>query len=396
MRVLFVHSGSDLYGASRSLLRLSSRLVDDGHNVCVVLPGEGPLGVELNRTGAQVVIHRRLPVVTRDVGIGLAAALQLAGSIPVSMVQLYRLARTFGAEVIHTNTALILSPGPVARLLGVPHVWHVREVFAEFQRLWQWYQRFMVAFADRIVCVSAAVAGQFSSPGAKGKVVVLHNGFPASEFSDVESDRIESFRKRFALGERPVVSVIGRIKLARKGQDVLVRAIARLPERHHPARFLCVGSPFPGNEAHQRKLVDLAEQLGVSDHLTITGDVDDVHAAYASSDVVVLPSALPEPFGGVVVEAMALGIPVIGTAIGGTTEQILDGQTGYLVPPNDPAALADRLTMLLDDQELRRTMGEKGRSRFLSEFEFEPFYRTMLSIYETALSDRVPRRDSWY
>ena len=80
-------------------------------------------------------------------------------------------------------------------------------------------------------------------------------------------------------------------------------------------------------------------------------------------DLFVLPSAQPEPFGGVVMEAMGMGLPVIATQIGGSLEQVADGVTGYLVPPSDPLALADRLEPLLRNADLRAAMGNAGRLR---------------------------------
>jgi glycosyltransferase involved in cell wall biosynthesis len=108
-------------------------------------------------------------------------------------------------------------------------------------------------------------------------------------------------------------------------------------------------------------------------------------------DVVALPSALPEPFGGVVIEAMALGRPVVGTNAGGTPEQIDDGVTGHLVPPGDPPALAEAIGRLLADRELRERMGAAGRSRYLERFEFERFYGTMTAVYQELIAQRQLR-----
>jgi glycosyltransferase involved in cell wall biosynthesis len=127
--------------------------------------------------------------------------------------------------------------------------------------------------------------------------------------------------------------------------------------------------------------MDLVRELGLQQAAVFTGDVNDVKAAIAALDVMVLPSGQPEPFSGAVLEAMALAKPVVGTRLGGTVEQIDDGVTGLLVPPNEPAAMAAALCRLFGDPALRDRMGQAGRKRFLERFEFEPFYAAMLALY---------------
>jgi glycosyltransferase involved in cell wall biosynthesis len=113
-------------------------------------------------------------------------------------------------------------------------------------------------------------------------------------------------------------------------------------------------------------------------------------AAYCALDICVLASGSPEPFAGTVVEAMAFGKPVIGTRLGGTIEQIENGVTGYLIPPNAPGAMADALRRLLSYRGLRHSMGAAGRQRFERLFEFEGFYARMLKLYTDVLSTRKP------
>ncbi len=375
-----MHSGADLYGSGRSLLRLSSRLVRDGHAVLAVLPYDGALRAELEHNGASVTIHRNLPIVERHKMRRRLGLIKLLLSMPISVISLLRLAARFRPDIIHTNTAVVLSSGIAARIAGVPHVWHIREFFVDFPGLWQRYQWFMHRFSDVIICVSAAVAEQFDPRIRETRVTVVHNGFPKGEFG-TSPEAVAAFRQRFGIEGCPAVGVVGRIKLGRKGQETFVRAAACLQEAFPQARFLLIGSPFSGNEDHLDRLMALVQELGLQGKVIYTGDVDDVKAAYAALDISVLPSGQPEPFGGTVIESMAMGLPIVGTRHGGTVEQIEDGVTGFLVEPNNPEELAAALARLLGDAELRRRMGECGRERFLCLFEFGPFYDKMLSIY---------------
>lgn len=349
-----------------------------------VLPYDGPLRNELEKNGVPVVIHHNLPIVTRPGFHRARGLIDLMLAWPISVLRLSSAARKFRPDIIHTNTAVILSSGLAARLAGVPHVWHVRETFVEFPGLWRWYQWFMDYLSDVIVCVSAPVAEQFDRNIRERKIVVAHNGFPKEEFAPVEPARVAKFLESFGLNGYLTVGVVGRIKFGRKGQDVFVRSAALLKDKFPNARFVLVGSPFPGNEAHFHNLMSLVKDLGVEDRVVYTGDVQDIKAALAALDISALPSGLPEPFAGVVIESMALGKPVVGSKHGGTVEQIEDGVTGFLVEPNDPEALAAALERLLCDADLRRRMGENGRERFMRLFEFEAAYQKMLSIYARA------------
>lgn len=387
LRILFVHSGSDMYGASRSLLRLSSRLVSDGACVTAVLPHRGPLCEALSGKNVQVVVHSGLALLERarmKSPLGMARLLLDTFS---SIKSLRKLTIEFKPHLVHTMTSVILSSGIAATTCGVPHLQHVRESFGEFGGLWRLYQFYLAMFASRIVCVSTPIANQFARGLLIRKVEVLHNGFPRTEFENVTASQIRAFKEKFHLENAShLVGVVGRIKYLRKGQDVFVKAAAQLKPRFPDARFLCIGSPFPGNELHLSRLLELIKEQGVAEYVLCTGDVDDIKAALAALDMVVLSSVQPEPFAGVVIEAMALSRPVVATAVGGSLEQVTDGVTGFLVEPGNAESMAKAIGRLLESPEQARLFGRNGRQHFLERFEFEPFYRKMLSLYERVMS----------
>jgi glycosyltransferase involved in cell wall biosynthesis len=379
MRILFVNHNADLYGASRSLLRLASRLHADGNNIAVAMPSDGPLRVALESAGVRTLVEPHIAVVERSVLRSTRGRVKFLAELPISVWHLRRLMGRLRPDVVHANTSVLAAAGMAARLARVRIVLHVREFYDEFPALWPAYRRWLTLTSDRIVCVSQAVADRFG-PAAK-RVMVLHNGFPAGEFAPVSAERVDAFRRRFGVDTGRLAGVLGRIKLGRKGQETFVAAAGLLRDRLPDARFMIIGAPFAGNETHQLELERQARELGLGHRVVFTGELADVRAAYAALDVVVLPSGQPEPFGGVVIEAMAMGRPVVGTAIGGTPEQIDDGVTGRLVPPGDPAAMAAALDELLEDEPRRAAMGRRARTRFEERFEFEPFYRRMLGVY---------------
>ena len=162
-------------------------------------------------------------------------------------------------------------------------------------------------------------------------------------------------------------------------------AAALIHDRFPDERFAIIGSPFAGNEDHEKELRRFAGEHGISDRVIFCGECDDMGAAYSALDIVVLASGTPEPFGGVVIVAMANGRAVIGTDIGGTREQIANGTTGLLIPPDDPFAMSKAMARLFSDPKYREEMGDAGQQRFLQQFEFEPFYEKMTGLYRETL-----------
>ncbi|MFU8781324.1 MAG: glycosyltransferase [Kiritimatiellia bacterium] len=380
MRVIFVHNGADLYGASRSFLRLCSRMVRDGITVRAVLPESGPLLDALRDAGVDVLVLHPLPLIERRAFRSLSGIIKTIWCTPVSVWRLRGVIRDFQPDLVHSNLSVLYTPAIAARWMRIPHVWHIRECYGEFGAFWKIYRRFMLWGSDRILAVSQAVADQFGAQGA-GRVMVLHNGFPIEEFDAVPVARQRAFRDRVGVRDEPLVGLVGRIKFVRKGQEYLAEAAALLKDRFPDVRYVLVGSAFPGNEAHVDALRERIAALGVGDRVLLAGDVEDIKAAYAAMDIVVMASGLPEPFGGVVIEAMAMGKPVVGSAMGGTLEQVVDGVTGLLVPPRDPVALAKALARLLENEELRQRMGAAGRKHFEQHFAFGPFYDALRALY---------------
>jgi glycosyltransferase involved in cell wall biosynthesis len=277
------------------------------------------------------------------------------------------------------------APALAAKLAAIPHVWHVRDSFLEFRSLWGLYRRYITSLSHQVITVSRPIAAQFT--GASN-VVVVHNGMPLQEFAAETTTLRDEFRAKYNLGASLVVGCVGRIKFVRKGQEILVQSIALLKERGIHAKFLIVGAPSIGNEDHLTRLRQLIQDLRVADDVIFTGELEDVKPAYGAMDVFVLPSAQPEPFGGVVLEAMAMRRPVIATAIGGSLDQVEDGKTGFLIPPGNSQALADRLATLLLDADLRREMGEAGYDRLAACFSIPQMVARIENVYRTALNPR--------
>lgn len=437
-RILYVHNSADIYGASRSLLRLLPEVRQRGFSPIVVLPEDGPLRLRIEQLQLGITVHIEpgLSVIDRGAFGTFSGVTRFLLGFPFSVVRLWQVIRRHHIELVHTNTGVMPSTALAACLAHVPHVWHVRDSFQEFRSLWNIYRRYITGLSQRVICVSHPIANQF--PGASN-VTVIHNGVPLDEFPENPAELRAKFREEFALGNAVVVGCVGRIKFVRKGQEVLVQAIAKLKQRGFSAKGLIVGSTSVGNEEHLTRLTKLITDLGLkfastetdsamrsqtnsstsarqtqdsrpvgvlnreprqrespitsaatlsSADVIFTGELADPKPAYAAMDVFVLPSAQPEPFGGVVLEAMAMSRPVIATAIGGSLDQVVDGKTGFLVPPGDADALAAKLEVLLRDYSLREQMGLAARRRLEECFSIDQMVEKLLAVYREALHQK--------
>lgn len=188
-------------------------------------------------------------------------------------------------------------------------------------------------------------------------------------------------------GDRPRIVSVGRL-VPRKGFDTLIRALARVPD----AELVIVGGPDRSplaDEPEARRLQELAGWLGVSDRVQLAGAItrDEMPAMLRSADVVAC-TPWYEPFGIVPLEAMACGVPVVATAVGGMRDTVVDGVTGRLVPPRDPEALAQALSSLLPDRRWRAALGTSGRERARTRYSWDRIAADTERIYDKVVPSR--------
>jgi len=390
MRILFVHSPADLYGASRALLRLCSDMRRSGWEVAVVLPEEGALSQRLAKVGVEIFLMPGIAKLERKNFATAAGAVRFCRAVLSDIRAQRRIIARWRPDVVHTNISIIPSAAVAAKLAGLPHLWHLRETYSEFPGFWAVYKHIMGAFSTRIVCCSQVTADQLAGSWVGRRARIVYNGLSSSEFCTFSAADVAAWRRRFAPEGGPVVGVVGRIRMVRKGQEVFVAAAQQLAAAFPTARFICIGDAYPGNESHVEELRRRAERAGIGHRFEITGDIEDVAAATAALDIAVMPSVVPEPFGNVVMEAMCLGKPVVASSNGGGREQIEEGVTGFLVPPGDADALARALATLLADPERARAMGEAGRRRFEALFTSDKGHAAICRLYAELGLDVAP------
>lgn len=331
----------------------------------MVLPERGELAPLLEDAGAEVVV-RPLAVLRRGLmnPAGLAA---IAGRLAADRRALADLARSRHAALVHQNTSVILSAPP-----GLPRVTHVREIYSGAPALaWSALRRRIEA-ADELLCVSAAVRAQFS----KGNVV--HDGLPPVPGL---ADRAAARHELFIQDGEFAVLLAGRIS-DWKGQDVLARALAA-PGMEHVVGLIA-GNAWKGEEHRERELRELAETLRIGGRLRLLGFRADLDPLYAAADAAAVPSRRPDPLPNSALEAAAAGLPVVAANHGGLPEIVRDGETGLLVEPGDPRALATAIRSLAADPERAEQMGEAAKQDVTRRFAPQKMLDGVQAAFERA------------
>ena len=301
-----------------------------------------------------------------------------------------RLARWFRQEGI----ALVLSwmgkahlyGGVAARLAGVPAVWFQHGIPAQDSWMDRWITR--VPAVGVLACSEAAAAAQRRLRPVR-PVAVVH---PAAELTAFEPDRLPApmeARRQLGLPESgPLIGMVGRLQRW-KGMHTLVQAMPRILERHPEARAVIVGGRHELEPDYEPWLRGLITRLGLQDRVWLAGFQKDIPLWMQAMDVVVHASDR-EPFGIVVVEAMALGKPVVAGAEGGPREIITEGVDGLLAPYEDAETLARQILRYLDDPAFARRVGEAARHR-ARDFSPEAFAQRVLDVLQSfeEMPDRI-------
>ena len=386
VRVLYVSdTGGELGGAERSLLSLIEGLDQRRYAVFALLFTEGRFATLLRGAHVEVAVRRLGTIArTRNPLKLLLYALYLLHGVAVLAWHI----RRKRIDIVHANkNTLAVHVVPAAWLAGAVSVWHVRNRARNFGRVGAW----LVRRCSKLVCVSESIAEPFrrAFPDAAGKMAVVHEGIEAPLYAAREMGT--DFRD--AIGAQPgerLVGTVGRIT-PWKGQDDFLRAAARVAGEHPEARFLVVGdcvssqAELAADRAYRDGLRALADELGIAEKTRFTGYREDVPGVMNGLDVFVLASH-DEPFGLVVLEAMAAARPIVATAAGGVPDIVRDGSEALLVPPRDAAAMAAAIARLLSDEPLAASLGRAAEARVRDEFPLWRHAARMREVYERLMA----------
>lgn len=406
IKVLGVHAGGGIGGAPVSLVQLLAGLPRDEFEPTVAFTEAGDMLEVAASHGLRGMVVRAPAAFFYSAHAALdpRTLAPLVVHFRSSVLAAERLLESERPDIVHLNTSVLLPFGVAARRLGVPVVWHVREVLGGNPWLRSWHARFICRHADVVVATSAAV---------KDCLVCAQNAEVVPNAVDLRHYRLELLQRRDEIraglavppGAR-VIAILGSVQRV-KGHwlvlDAMQRLAASLPDvlvllvaggvsqayaRSWKGRLKrLLGVPLDNLDALRRDV----RRRGLDAHFRPIGFRADIPEILAASDALVFPSLRPEGFGRPLIEAMAMARPVVATDLGPTREIVEHEVSALLVPPGSSDALAQALTRVLTDPLLAARLGKAGRDRVQERFDLPQQVDRMAQIYRRTLTHRAPR-----
>lgn len=348
-------------GAQTSLFRILSHLDRNRFSpeVVCLYNGDGP--------AARGIRALEIPVVD----LGMKSKIRLD-----ALWRFGRILRARRPAILHTWLFHANIPGRVlGRLTGVPIVISSERTMGQEGMVRRRVNRLTASCADSIVCVSQAVADFASAEIGlpAGKLLVIPNGTDVAQFANLPS-QIEARKKHNLPIDAVIVGAIGRLHSV-KGCSVLVDSFKEINSLFPKTCLL-----FAGAGPERPRLEAQAGRLGLREKVRFVGDQERIPPLLPAVDIAAIPS-FHEGMPNAALEAMAAGVPVVATAVGGTPEVVLDGETGILVPPGDPGALAAAITRLVRNPAERTRLGQAGKRRIFENFSIQVAVRKLERHY---------------
>jgi len=365
-------------GVERGTVEVGLAIAAAGGRSLVVSNG-GPMVHELTRAGAE---HFELPVHSKNYFTMRKNADKLVELIKREQV-----------DIVHARSrAPAWSAYWAAKRAGVHFVTTFHGTYSHGNWIKRRYNAVMTK-GEKVIAISSFIAGHLRKIYGvqKDRIRIVPRGVDLARFDPevVSSERMVHLAGQWRLADGvPVVMLPGRLTRW-KGQKVFIEAVAELGR--NDARFVLVGSD-QGREAYHKELENFIDSKGLNNIVRIIDQCDDMPAAYKLTDLVVSASTDPEAFGRVAAEAQALGRPVIATNHGGAKETVLEGKTGWLVPPNDPKALAKAIGEALDMTDAARAkMAEAAIAHIRKNFSKETMCARTLEVYNEVLAEEISK-----
>jgi glycosyltransferase involved in cell wall biosynthesis len=369
-RLVFLVTLAESGGAQTYVASLLPAVAND-FDVVVAAHGDGPLRDAALSAGARFVplFHVRRPINPWHDFFGV--------------VELSRLLRREQPEIVHVNSAKAAALGRLAAWMGrVPiriytvHGWAFLAHRGLASAAYRWIERALRPLTTVTVCVSEneRQAGLAARACDDSTTVVIRNGVAPGNADVRESE-----------GDRPRIVMVGRLQ-APKDPITLVRALAMIRETAFEALLV-------GDGPDRSVVEEEIRRLGIEPSVHVLGNRSDVHELLATADVFAL-STRSEGLPLSILEAMAAGLPVVASNVGGVAELVVQGETGMLVPPGDPGALAETIEGLLGDQPLARRLGEAARMRVAEHFDLAAVQDAHLALYRRTLATLALPRSS--
>lgn len=379
-KILYIHTGAELYGADIILLTLLKGLDKTKYKPIVVLPTDGPLVKELNKINIEVHIEE-YPVLRRKY-FSLKGIVQYIAKYVSSCKRIISIVGKENIDIVHANTIAVLEGIYISKKLNIPLIWHVHEILERPKVIYKITSAIMGIFATKIIAVSNAVKEHLLNSGYinEEKIQVIYNGVNVERFNP-QNDGSKLRQELNIPNEAFIIGMIGRVN-AIKGQEEFVKIVSSLISKYNNVYGVIVGDAFLGQEWRVQKLKDMIDELGYGDRLQYLGYRADTNILHCMFDVYILPSVSADSLPTVVLEAMASKRVVVGYKNGGICEMVDDRESGYLEEIYQSDKLIEDIEHLIENRELYDSMANCGYKRLKNMFSLEAFNEKIDCMYQ--------------
>lgn len=364
LRTLHLNTERTWRGGEQQTLYLIKGLLERGHAADVVCQPGSPMALRARALDRNVTVHE----------------IRMRGEVsPAAALRIARAVRRGPYDIVHAHTSHAHSLGLLALAFarGPRLVVSRRVDFSIFRRSFLGLNLLKYRYGvDRYIAVSSAIRSVLVRDGVPARMIeVVRSGVDTARFPELVHPPP---MPPDIPGGGPWIGNVGHLT-PHKGQAFLIQAMPRVLDAVPAARALIVG------EGELRdQLTFRARELGLSDKVILTGFRRDIGAILANLSLFVMPST-EEGLGTAVLDALLFGLPVVGTSAGGIPEVIVDGETGLVVPPGDPDALATAMIRMLSRPDEAAEYGRRGRERVLREFSVASMVEGTLRVYREVL-----------
>lgn len=376
LRVAYIDHTAKWSGGEVALFNILTH-IGEQINPLVILAEEGTLAERLREKGIDV---RIIPM---DESIRSRGRNAVNLGAPAAAIKLLSYGRKLApllkeekVDCVHTNSLKSALYGAIAaKKAGIPLIWHIRDhigtpylkpVVAKVIRL---LSRLL---PNGVIANSHSTLNALELPRSK-KTLVVYSAFAKAIGNGIGKRDQKDFN----------VLLVGRLAHW-KGQHIVLEAAKSFKDKPN-VKFWLAGDALFGEEAYKQELLQKIEKDNIT-NVSLLGHVDDIQGLMNTADLLIHTSVTPEPFGQVIVEGMAAGLPVIASNEGGPVEIVVPGETGLLIEPGDPKLLAESIQWMLDHPEERKRMAASGMKRVKEHFVIENTVKDIVDYYKGLLA----------
>ena len=308
-----------------------------------------------------------------------------------------KILKEYKPTIIHSHTSRTNLIGRIcSRLAKTKNVSTIHSpiekdtnVSLKFKRINAFIERLSKFMLDKYVTVSKNAYVQLIQRGFdENRITYIPNGVE-TDIHLLSEEEKNNLIIDLDIKDKIVVAMVAQLR-PRKGCEYFIKAMPGIIEKNKDVKFLIVGdAEFVEGRDYLNELKNLSEELGIENYVVFTGFREDIHQIMQTIDILVLPSLFGEGLPLTLLEAMAHSIPIVATNTEGNNEVVIEGDNGFLVPPENEKAITDKVCQLINNKELRTRMGKNGRQRVETTFSIQQMINKYEDVYEELIRERA-------